>query len=81
MQGFFYSYCIYIYVAFKNYAFMLLSLHYILVDDSPPPLPEVRLVSENDDDFQGRVEIKVYGVWGTICSDLWDFNDGDVVCR
>ena len=56
----------------------------IPVDDRPPPPPEVRLVTDGQSDgnnFQGRVEVKVFGIWGTICSDLWDFNDGDVVCR
>ena len=30
---------------------------------------------------EGRVEILYNGVWGTICSDGWNVNNGIVTCR
>ena len=41
---------------------------------------EVRLVGGSSPS-EGRVEYCQGSVWGTICDDLWDRNDAQVVCR
>ena len=45
---------------------------------------EVRLV-EGGNQFSGRLEICVNGVWSTVCDDLitetWDDIDASIVCR
>ncbi|KAL4219782.1 hypothetical protein ACF0H5_020194 [Mactra antiquata] len=40
----------------------------------------IRLVNGSGP-YEGRVELKVNAFWGTICSELFDMNDADVLCR
>ena len=41
---------------------------------------DIRLVDGNTPD-DGRVEICIGGLWGSVCDDRWDVRDATVVCR
>ena len=41
---------------------------------------DTRLV-DGSFDYEGRVEVCQHGIWGTVCDDLIDQVDGEVICR
>ena len=43
---------------------------------------EIKLVNGNrTDGNEGRLEICFGGQWGTVCDNLWDYYDAEVVCK
>lgn len=48
--------------------------------DTESLVQEVRLVGGHSAS-SGRVEIFLYGEWGTVCNDGWNLVDAHVVCR
>ena len=48
---------------------------YILV-----AMDTVRLVGGSRD-TEGRVEVKINEVWGSVCDSGWSLPEGDVICR
>ena len=41
---------------------------------------DIRLI-DGSNELEGRVEVCVDGVWGTVCSDLWGTEESSVACR
>ena len=56
-----------------------MSQHYLTVS-APCTTGQLRLAGGNIPN-EGRVEICMNNVWGTVCDDLWSSTDATVVCR
>ena len=56
-----------------------MSQHYHTVS-APCTTGQLRLAGGNIPN-EGRVEICMNNVWGTVCDDLWGSTDATVVCR
>lgn len=55
---------------------------------SDPSLPgencthgSVRLVNNGVTGSEGRLEICINNMWGSVCRDIFDFRDANVVCK
>ena len=59
---------------------MYVSLLLVVFDFIDCTHGDVRLLGGSSDS-EGRVEVCVNGVWGTVCDDSWTYQDAQVVCR
>ena len=59
---------------------MITLLHNMFVNIAPCVTGQLRLEGGNIEN-EGRVEICMHNVWGTVCLESWGSADATVVCR
>ena len=59
------------------YAYYIIIFHFCI---APCSIGDIRLVGGGVPN-EGRVEICMNNVWGTVCDDGWGSTDATVVCR
>ena len=74
-----YVVCMYVCIYVCMYVFTLLPL-YAAAQDSCSQYGNVRLIGGSNE-REGRVEVCIGGVWGTVCDDSWSSSDARVACR
>ena len=68
-------------ISIQSYLFVVPGLQMDTVTNVRLVMPDGLLNTTSKGVAQGRVEVEVMGIWGTICGDYWDINDGHVICK